>query len=195
MDVQVKARDLKVSPSLHDYIVERTSKLDRFLDRVDDAKLELTHEHPRTGGERIKAQLTIARGRAILRAEEQNSDPRRAVDLVVDKMCRRIQRYHSKRVARKRGIPAEDAAVAELALTETAALEVEAIDEEPDEWSDGDQVVRTKRFALKPMSSTEAIDQLELLGHDFYVFLNADDNQVNVLYRRKSGDYGLIQPV
>ncbi|HEX5506646.1 MAG TPA: ribosome-associated translation inhibitor RaiA [Thermomicrobiales bacterium] len=195
MEVQIKARDLKVSPSLHAFIVERTSKLDRFLDRVDEAKLELNHEHPRTGGERVKAQLTIARGRAILRAEEQNADVRRAVDLVVDKMCRRIQRYHGKRVDRKRGAPTEQEALAEQALAETAELDVNAGDEEADEWADGYQVVRTKRFPLKPMSSTEAIDQMELLGHDFYVFLNADDNQVNVLYRRKSGDYGLIQPV
>lgn len=200
MEVQIKARDLKVSPSLHAFIVERTSKLDRFLDRVDEAKLELNHEHPRTGGERVKAQLTIARGRAILRAEEQNADVRRAVDLVVDKMYRRIQRYHSKRIDRKHGAPAEqealEEALAEQALAETADLDgVEAGDGEEDEWADGYQVVRTKRFPLKPMSSTEAIDQMELLGHDFYVFLNADDNQVNVLYRRKSGDYGLIQPV
>jgi putative sigma-54 modulation protein len=75
------------------------------------------------------------------------------------------------------------------AMSELAAI---AVDGEDDEDAQG--IVRTKRFSLKPMSSNEAIDQLELLGHDFFVFLNADDDQVNVLYRRKNGHYGLIQP-
>ena len=187
MEVQIKAKDYKVSPGLREFIQERVDKLDRFIGRQSEAKLELTHEHPRTGGERLTAQLTVAAGRSILRAEEQHADVRRAIDLAVEKMCRRIKRYHSKRVERgKRPSVAELTALPDLAPAELADLDgAEA---------DGSDVVRLKRFALKPMSSAEAIDQLELLGHDFFVFLNADDSQVNVLYRRKSGDYGLIQP-
>ncbi len=192
MEVQIKARDYKISPDLREFIQQRVNKLDRFVGRVTDAKLELNHQHPRTGGEHLTAQLTIATRRAILRAEEQHADPRRAVDLVVEKMCRRIKRYHDKRVDHgKRPSLAEFTAEPLPALSPAELAELDGADA----GADGHEVVRTKRFALKPMSSDEAIDQLELLGHDFFVFLNADDNRVNVLYRRKSGDYGLIQPL
>jgi putative sigma-54 modulation protein len=80
-------------------------------------------------------------------------------------------------------------ALSDDAISELAALSVDGEDDD-----EGQEIVRTKRFALKPMSSQEAIDQLELLGHDFFVFLSADDDQVNVIYRRKNGHYGLIQP-
>ncbi len=187
MEVQIKARDYKVSPGLREFIQGRVDKLDRFIGRVTDAKLELTHEHPRSGGERLTAQLTIATGRAILRAEEQHADPRRAIDLTVEKMCRRIKRYHSKRLDRRER---PGATLPDLAPDELDEIELDDV-----EWDGGGRgIVRTKQFALKPMSSDEAVDQLELLGHDFFVFLNADDNRVNVLYRRKGGDYGLIQP-
>ncbi len=196
MEVQIKAKDYKVSPGLREFIQGRVNKLDRFVGRVTEAKLEVTHERPRTGGERLRAQLTIATGRSILRAEEQDADVRRAIDLAVEKMSRRIQRYHSKRVDHgKRPSVAEFTAPPELVGADGAASGAEtavAVDaDEPDGRYD---VVRTKRFVLKPMLREEAIDQLELLGHDFFAFLDAEDNQVNVLYRRKDGAYGLIQP-
>jgi len=192
MEVQIKAKDLKVSQDLRDFVQGRVSKLDRFIGRVTDAKLELTHEHPRTGGERIVAQLTIAARHTILRAEEQHADAQRAIDLAIAKMVTQIRRYHSKRTDRtRRPSVAEFVTLPDLAAADLAELDatLDGVDD-----SDGQEVVRTKRFALKPMTSGEAIDQLELLGHDFFVFLNADDNQVNVIYRRKRGDYGLIQP-
>lgn len=186
MEVQIKAKDYKVSPGLREFIQERVNKLDRFVGRVTEAKLELTHEHPRSGGERLTAQLTVATGRSVLRAEERHADVRRAVDLAVDKMCRRIKRHHSKRADRGKHPP--------LAEFTAPPAEGELLDLDGDEEELVAEVVRTKRFPLKPMSSEEAIDQLELLGHDFFMFLNADDDRVNVLYRRKEGGYGLIQP-
>ena len=192
MEVQIKAKDFKVNQDLRDFVQGRVNKLDRFIGRVTDAKLELTHEHPRTGGDRIVAQLTIAARHTILRAEEQHADAQRAIDLAVSKMVTQIRRYHSKRTDRaRRPSMAEFVTLPELAAADLAELDatIDGADE-----SDGQEVVRTKRFALKPMTSGEAIDQLELLGHDFFVFLNADDNQVNVIYRRRHGDYGLIQP-
>jgi putative sigma-54 modulation protein len=192
MEVQIKAKDLKVSQDLRDFVQGRVNKLDRYIGRVTDAKLELTHEHPRTGGERIVAQLTIAARHTILRAEEQHADAQRAIDLAIGKMVTQIRRYHSKRTDRaRRPSVAEFVTLPDLAAADLAELDatIDGADE-----SDGQEVVRTKRFALKPMTSGEAIDQLELLGHDFFVFLNADDNQVNVIYRRRRGDYGLIQP-
>ena len=195
MDVQIKAKDLKVNEDLRAFIEGRVGKLDRFIGRGADAKLELRHEHPRTGGARVVAQLTVAHRQTILRAEEQHADVHRAVDLAVDTMMTQIRRYHSKRVDRsRRPTVAEFVALPDLAAADLAELDA-AIDEVENVGEQGEQeIVRRKRFALKPMSSGEAIDQLELLGHDFFVFHNADENQINVVYRRKGGAYGLIQP-
>ncbi len=192
MEVQIKAKDFKVTEGLRTFVQVRADKLDRFIGRVTDAKLELTHEHPRSGGPRIIAQLTIAVRHTILRAEEQHADAERAVDLAYTKMLGQIRRYHSKRIDRSRRPSIADfVALPDLAAADLAELEVEV---EEEAGTDGREIVRTKQFALKPMTSGEAIDQLELLGHDFFVFRNADDDLVSVVYRRKGGDYGLIQP-
>jgi putative sigma-54 modulation protein len=192
MDVQIKAKNLKVNEELRAFIQSRVGKLDRFLSEGAEAKLELNYEHPRTGGERTIAQLTVAHRQTILRAEEQHADSRRAIDMAVDTMMTQIRRYHSKRTDRsKRPSVAEFVTLPELAAAELAELDA-AIDNTDD--GEGLEIVRRKRFALKPMTSGEAIDQLELLGHDFFVFHNAEENQINVVYRRKRGDYGLIQP-
>lgn len=195
MNVQIKAKNLKVDEGLRVFIQGRVDKLDRFIERGADAKLELRHEHPRAGGERTVAQLTVAHRQTILRAEEQHADPRRAVDMAVDTMVSQIRRYHSKRIDRsKRPSVTEFIALPELAATDLAELDaaIDNVDNVDDQG--GQEIVRHKRFALKPMTSGEAIDQLELLGHDFFVFRNAEENQINVVYRRKRGDYGLIQP-
>lgn len=192
MDVQIKAKNLKVNEDLRAFIQGRVDKLERFIGQGAEAKLELEHQHPRTGGERTVAQLTVAHRQTILRAEEQHAEPRRAIDLAVDTMMAQIRRYHSKRTDRsKRPSVAEFVALPELAAADLAELDA-AIDNT--DGGDGLEIVRRKRFALKPMTSGEAIDQLELLGHDFFVFHNAEENQINVVYRRKRGDYGLIQP-
>jgi putative sigma-54 modulation protein len=194
VEVQIKTKDFKVSQGLREYVQERVDKLDRFVGRGANAKLELTHEHNRTGGDQIVAQVTIAIRHTLLRAEEQHADARRAVDLALDKIGSQLRRYHNKRTDRSRVPNAADFATALPALSDDAMSELAAIAVDGEDDEDAQGIVRTKRFSLKPMSSNEAIDQLELLGHDFFVFLNADDDQVNVLYRRKNGHYGLIQP-
>lgn len=202
MEVQIKAKDYKVSDSLRDYVQERVDKLDRFVGRGANAKLELTHEHNRTGGDQMVAQLTIAIRQTVLRAEQQHTDVRRAFDLALEKIGSQLRRYHNKRTDRSRTPSVAEFATAlpDLAPEVLSELSLVArnldgeLAEEGDEDGDRHGIVRTKRFPLKPMTSDEAIDQLELLSHDFFVFINADDDQVNVLYRRKHGDYGLIQP-
>ena len=196
MEVQMKTKDFKVSQGLREYVQERVDKLDRFVGRGANAKLELTHEHNRTGGDQIVAQITIAIRHTLLRAEEQHTDARRAFDLALEKISSQLRRHHSKRTDRSRTPNVADFATSLPDLSPDALSELAAIatDGDFDDEEERQDIVRTKRFSLKPMSSHEAIDQLELLGHDFFVFLNADDQQVNVLYRRKNGHYGLIQP-
>jgi putative sigma-54 modulation protein len=194
MEVQIKTKDFKVSQGLREYVQERVDKLDRFVGRGANAKLELTHERNRTGGDLIVAQLTIAIRHTLLRAEEQHIDARRALDMTLDKIGSQLRRYHNKRTDRSRVPNAADFATGLPALSDDAISELAALSVDGEDDDEGQEIVRTKRFALKPMSSQEAIDQLELLGHDFFVFLSADDDQVNVIYRRKNGHYGLIQP-
>lgn len=200
MDVRIKAKDFKVDEGLRGFIEARVARLDRFIGRGAEAKMELVHEHPRSGGERFTAQLTIAARQTLLRAEEQHADARRAVDMAVDTMLGQIRRYHSKRTDRsRRPSVTEFITLPELDATDLAELRAAETPDAPDgvavNAAGADlAIVRRKRFTLKPMTSDEAIDQLELLGHTFFVFFNADEDAINVLYRRRDGAYGLIQP-
>jgi putative sigma-54 modulation protein len=185
MDLQIRGHDVMVNDGLREFARQRASKLDRLIDRVVDAKLELRKRHQRSGGEVFTAQLTIQSGRRLLRAEEHDHDPSRAIDLVIDKMDRQIRRFHDKRTKRKlRGIE-EPEANGDFS---------EDLDEAESEDERPDRIVRTKRFSLKPMDPDEAIDQMELLGHDFFLFHNAEEDHLNVVYRRRDGSYGLLAP-
>jgi putative sigma-54 modulation protein len=184
VELQIRANNITVNDELEAYAVQRVSKLDRLVDRVVDAKLELKHRKNRTGGD-VTAQLTIQTGRRLLRAEEQDHDVRRAIDLVTERMAAQIRRFHDKRTDKKgRGVPGEEAAVSADVL----------LPSEEDGQPEIGEIVRTKRFAVKPMMPEEAIEQMELLGHDFFLFHNADEEQLNVLYRRNDGTYGLLAP-
>jgi putative sigma-54 modulation protein len=184
VELQIRANNITVNDDLEAYAIQRVSKLDRLVDRVVDAKLELKHRKNRTGSD-VTAQLTIQTGRRLLRAEEHDHDVRRAIDLVTEKMAAQIRRFHDKRTDKKgRGIPPAETAVPVEALIPT----------EEDGQPDIGEIVRTKRFPIKPMMPEEAIEQMELLGHNFFLFHNADDEQLNVLYRRNDGTYGLLAP-
>jgi putative sigma-54 modulation protein len=122
----------------------------------------------------------------ILRSEERSGDIFTSVDMVMDKMRRQIDRYKSKRRNRFRGASAEE--------PPESMEEADEQEEEQEEGGLGGQIVRVKRFRISPMDPEEAIEQMELLGHSFFVFYNADVGQINVVYSRRDGDYGLIQP-
>ncbi len=185
MELTVKSHQIRLTSELQAYIDRKVGKLDRFLDRVLDAKLELREVQPRTGGVRHIAQLTIATNFAVLRAEEEAADVHAAVDAAATKMERQIARYRNKWKSRRRG---HHEAVPELPALE---LEPEAAEEE--HGQDG-AILRTKTFSSKPIDEDEAVEQMELLGHTFFAFINARTGKVNVVYRRRSGGYGLLQP-
>jgi putative sigma-54 modulation protein len=189
MDISITVHNMELTPRLKEHVERKTGRLDRYMAGLDEVQVELTQQNSRSAGDRQIAQMTIrdARG-TILRAEERNSDMFTAVDAVVDKLYRQIHRYQGKRL-RNRRAPAGEA------IAEPVALEEEApgFEEEADEATSG-AIVRRKRFALRPMAPDEAIEQLELLGHDFYVFYNVESDGINVIYRRLDGDYGLLEP-
>ncbi|MCA1667810.1 MAG: ribosome-associated translation inhibitor RaiA [Thermomicrobia bacterium] len=183
MELHVKPHQIALSAELQAYIDRRLGRLDRFLDRVTDAKLELREEQRRSGGLRQIAQLTIATNYALLRAEEDAADIHTAIDAVATKMERQIVRYRSKWKSRRHGHHEAEAPLP--ALEPDGASADEAAET---------TILRTKTFSAKPIDADEAIEQMELLGHTFFAFIDARSGAVNVVYRRRNGGYGLLQP-
>ncbi len=171
MKIQVRGRNMDTTDALKDYISKRLGKLDKYIDNLGDAQVTMTVER---GFHRI--EVTIPINGMILRGEESTGDMYTSIDLVVEKLEKQIEKYKGK--LQKRG-----ARYVNDQRKTTAVPE----DEEP-------RLVRTKRFAIKPMPVEEAVLQMNLLGHNFFVFSNADTEQVNVVYKRKDGNYGLIEP-
>ncbi len=182
MELQITSNNMEVTQRLRNYVEKKTARLDRYLPNLMEIQVALAMENTRSAVQRHVAEITIRDERGtILRAEERHSDMFAAIDAVVDKLYRQIERYRGKRKAKTRG-KGED-----QDMGEPLPIAEEFVDEEQ-------VIVRYKRFALHPMSPEEAIDQMELLGHDFYVFFNAEEEAVNVIYRRRDGTFGLLQP-
>jgi putative sigma-54 modulation protein len=176
MELSIFARNMEVTPRLREHVEMKVGRLDRYLPSIDEARVDLTVENTRRAAHRQIAQLTVRVPGTILRAEERNQDMFAAIDAVLDKMYRQIARYKGRRQDRWH-----------------AVVEAPPV-EEPVEEDEG-EIVRVKRFEVRPMTPEEAIEQMELLGHQFYVFFNADEDGINVVYKRDNGDYGLLQPV
>lgn len=194
MELTIKSRNGKISDRQRAHIEEKLSKLERYLHGITSITVEVQHEQQRNAGEVYRVQTTlVAEHGVILRAEERASDLYAAIDEVQEVLQRQIARYKEKYWRRSReqrrapnGLtPAEEVAIAEA---EAAALAT------PTEVGSEARVIRTKTFRLRPMFVDDAIEQMELLGHNFFVFQDAETMQVSVLYRRRDGNYGVIIP-
>jgi putative sigma-54 modulation protein len=175
--ITIKAKNLTVTDSLQSYVEKKVSRLDRYLSNIDEAQVDLVAQNAKSAQDRQVAQITLRSGSGmIFRAEERSSDIRASLDASLDKLSRQIKRYKGKHWQSK------------------ARAQVEVVEAtEPDEDLDG-ELVRVKRFQTRPMSVEEAIQQMELLGHDFFVFFNASTEGFSVVYRRNDGGYGLLLP-
>lgn len=185
LEVEIYGRNIEVTDRIQDYVNKKVSKLDRYLSGIEEARVDLAYvKSARSAGDRQVAQLTVRGKGFILRSEERADDIFAALDTAMDKMQRRIERYKGKHY-RGRG---DGKTAAEFVMP---PLE----EEEEDVGELGPVIARRKKFLLVPMSEEEAIEQMSLLGHEnFFVFFNANSNAINVLYRRRDGDYGLIEP-
>lgn len=183
--VDIFGRSLEITDRINNYVTKKVSKLDRYLNEIEEARVDLAYvKSARSAADRQVAQITV-RGRGfILRTEERADDIYTAVDTALDKMQRQIERYKGKHY-RGRGDG--------RSLADEVQPETEIVEEEEEEQTP--VIARHKRFILTPMDPMEAVEQMKLLGHDnFFVFYNANTNSVNVLYRRRDGTYGLIEP-
>lgn len=203
MKTQIKGRNVTVTPALQEYAnekIEHVHKLlrQRRIDEVTRVELELQVEKNPSIAEPCVAEATVFTRGPVIRARETSTDMYAAIDLVTDKLVRRVRKYHDKLHGKtKHGHekPVLEADLApELAPVGVAAELGDEFNAEIAHAGDNGRIVKTKQFALKPMSVQEATLQLELVGHDFFVFTNADSNRTNVVYRRNDGHYGLIEP-
>jgi putative sigma-54 modulation protein len=183
MDISIAVHNLELTPRLQGYVERKMARLDRYMPNLKEVQVDLSAQNARSADQRQIAQVTIRDTRGtILRAEERNGDLFAAVDAVTDKVYTQIKRYRGKQLRNRRA--GVDDVILDL---EPLADEDELSEEEP-------VIVRRKRFSLRPMAADEAIEQMEMVGHDFFVFFNAELEAINVVYRRRDGNYGLLQP-
>jgi len=183
--VETVARNMRLTDNTREYVEKKAAKLEKHLPGIDEIRIELTHaKTARSATDRQVAQLTVRGKGFILRTEERSDDLHAAFDTALDKIQRQIERYKGKHY-RGRGDGRSAADVVEeeeLPMDETGELLP--------------LIGRRKKFIILPMTEDEAVEQMRLLGHDnFFVFFNAEQNSIQVLYRRRNGTYGLIEPI
>jgi len=173
MNISIRGKQMEVTDALKDYVIKRVGKLEKYSDEFKDVKVTLLVEEGRH-----RVEVTAPLQGMILRGEEESGDMYASIDLVVEKLERQIEKYRTRINKRMRTKVLKDHEIEHPALEE----------------DDNEQVVRRKKFGTKPMSVEEAIMQMNLVGHNFFVFTNMETNTINVVYRRRMGDYGLLEP-
>ncbi len=183
--VEIVARNMRLTDNVKEYIEKKADKLERHLQELEEIRVEVSHlKSARNATDRQVAQITAHGKGFILRTEERADDIHAAFDVALDKMMRQVERYKGKHY-RGRGDGRSAAEVVEDDLP---------VDEETGELLP--LIARRKKFIVLPMNEDEAVEQMRLLGHDnFFIFFNAEQNSIQVLYRRRNGTYGLIEPV
>ncbi|HEY3247697.1 MAG TPA: ribosome-associated translation inhibitor RaiA [bacterium] len=184
LNVIVQGKHIVVTPSLKEYAEEKVGRIARYFDHVQEAQVVLSVARMDSLGKAQVVEVTVWGDGMVLRGKHASEDMYASIDGVSEKLRKQVGKFRSKLIERRRLEESRKkdqmVAYAEAALRATAPGEP--------------RIMRVKRFAMKPMSPEEAAIQMELLGHDFFVFRNTQSQEVNVLYKRGSGDYGLIEP-
>jgi len=180
LDVNIFSRNISIDDDLRAQIERKVSGLNKYLDDIMEARVDIKKTNASNLDEREVVQITVQGKGFILRAEERSADIVSALNLAVDTLQKRIRRFKGKRNQRWK----------------QAADLTDLLPEETEDWEEPPVIARRKQFSVRPMDEWEAIEQMELLGHtNFFVFYNAQTEAINVLYRRHDGSLGLIQPV
>ena len=179
MAINVRGKNLDITPPLKEYVEKKVNKVTRYFDKTGDITVILKVEKGRhQSGNFHHVEVTLPVNGLLIRGEESSADMYASIDQVMDKIEKQIEKYKTKLEKKFRG----GGFRADVASTVTLP--------EPEE----DSIVRTKRFSVKPMDAEEAVLQMNLLNHDFFMFTNIESEQVNVVYRRRDGRYGLLEP-
>lgn len=183
MKIIIKGNNIKLSDSLKDYIDEKIGRLTRYYDKLQSAEVELLKQDNKAAEQSQRVEVTLSANGTIFRCEEASISMYASIDIVSEKLERQLKRYKQKQVGRGRG-----KAIHKEPFQQTVPITEET---EPDR---DPEIVKVKRFPVKPMNPVEASLQMEMLNHTFFVFLNDESEKVSVIYRRTDGDYGLIEP-
>ncbi len=190
MDIKIHGRNVDISDNIQNYVDKKFNRLSRHLPQMMDATAEIKRTSSRAGDDRIAVQITLSVKGQVLRAQRRGSTVREAVDTAVDVMDRQIRRYKGRRYRSNQQ---------RKSLRDLPDGLVPEPDEEapsPDEMEDMPiKVVRRKRFPMVSMTVDDAIAEMELLNHSFYLFRNVETGSYSVVYQREDGDYGLIDPI
>lgn len=181
MNFNIRGENIEVTPAIREYVEKKISKLERYFSETPDANVNVNLKT--YNDKTAKVEVTIPMSQLVLRAEEDHLDMYAAIDLIVDKLERQI-RKHKTKVNRKQREKGNLNALFGADEPNTVSVQ-----DEEDEM----EIVRQKRFNLKPMDSEEAILQMDLLGHSFFVYTDTETNSTNIVYKRKDGKYGLIE--
>ena len=185
MDIEVRGKNIQISPQLRELAREKLHKISKFTHDAGRVEVDFSELRNRRVSDNQVCDVTVHLKRHFVKAHAAATEPSAALDLVIDKVEHQVARIKEKRVTRthprRRNRTASD-------------LEAELVPElAPDGDDEGARIVKTKRFATKPMGPEEAALQMELLGHDFFLFTNSENGHAAVLYRRRDGNLGLIE--
>lgn len=185
MQIIVKGKNLEIPEYLKNYAEEKVKKLNKYFDTIREIQIEFSLEKSANTNENKKVEVIIKTPRKTIRGEETSSSMHASIDEVIEKLERQLKKHKEK--LRKH--------LDKSALRKTPSKKIKETEVKEDKEDVSDyEIVKVKNFLLKPMDIEEAINQMELLGHSFFVFLNSETDTINVVYKRKDGKYGLIQP-
>lgn len=177
--MQVEITGARITKAVENYIRKKAAKLDKYFNKAELARVELHKYQSRKDGRNFRVEVTVDVARKFVRAEEYGVSFEEACDLAIDKVERQLKRYKTKLIDKYR---------------QPARAEILLYEEVRSAQDDAKRVARVKHFKIKPMSLEEAVMQMNLSGHDFYIFAHQDANEINVLYRRSNGTLGLLIP-
>ena len=175
MRITITGRNIELTPGIKEAVEEKLSKLEKYFKPDTDVNVTLSVEK-----ERQKIEVTIPTKGHTIRAEEVSNDMYVSIDLVEETLERQLIKYRTKIISKK--------------MNAAASFKAEYLEEKVEDDEEEIKIVRSKRYDLKPMYPEDACIQMELLGHDFFVFVNAETDEVNVVYKRKGNTYGIIEP-
>lgn len=182
MELQITGTNMQIAPPVRSYVKRKLGKLSKHLTNIMETQVEISEEKTKSPQQHYLVRATVSSGGAVFHGEERGEDLFAAIDKVAAIMIRQLEHHKGKLYEKGRG--------RSLARNEFSTETAES--DEPDEPER--KVVKTKRFPIKPMTLEEAVEQMELLGHDFFLFFDSDFEKLKLIYRRKDGNYGLIEP-
>jgi putative sigma-54 modulation protein len=182
MKVEIIHKNFNGSEDVLSYVRKKVTKLSRYLPNLDEAKVEIREENTKSPKDRFGVQITVNAKGTLLRAEERKDSVQTAADAAVEVIARQIKRFKGKRYNKGRGV-----SVTRGVLGSEGSAVKSRVDSSP-------SVVKIKKFPTKVMSIEEASEQMELLSHDFFLFVSEESGSLSLLYRRRDGNYGLIEP-